>query len=405
MSGFGAFFGGLASGYSSGARLRMEREKQDKENQKWELEKGDLEDKKDQRERRRRAERAVQEQLLGGEQAPQMTGDPSAEPRVSAITGEAEPQQSVPEGAGVGIKRTMERPAGKRMSMADAFAARRDAYLKEGLFDDAAAAHDKYANIRQQTLKDDFMKAVRENGAEGALNFFSDEGVLPNGLRYKGRVDQASGKYLVDAINSEGKAVRTLPFESEQHAISYGYGMLNGDEFKGYMKSDFERRRAAATERSAAATEKNSETHARELNEKVKSGTFEAQAGRDRAAADASRASAEKSRGDAKEPTDVRLAKWYKDASPAEREAFDSVRTGKARNRADAIASLTKDLIAKDEYGTLYGRGADREQRAAAAAAKIYDAAQSAGGRPAPSAGGSLTKNPDGSFNYVPGDR
>lgn len=405
MSGFGAFFGGLASGYTSGSKLKMDRERQDKENQKWELEKGDLEDRKDQRERRRRAERSVQEQLSGSgqEQAPQMTPDPGAVPRVPNLTGEAEPQQSAPDGGG--IKRAMERPAGKRMSMADTFAARRDAYLKEGLFDDAVAAHEKYSNIRQQTLKDDFMKAVREGGAEGALNFFSDEGVLPNGLRYKGRVDQASGKYIVDAIGSDGRTVRTLPFESEQHAISYGYGLLNGSEFKDYMKSDFERRRAAATERSAAASEKNADTHASELNAKKSAGTFEAQAGRDRAAADASRASAEKSRADGKEPTDVRLAKWYKDASPAEREAFDSVRTGKARNRADAIASLTKDLIAKDEYGTLYGRGADREQRAAAAAARIYDAAQSAGGKAAPSAGGSLSRNPDGSYNYMPGGR
>lgn len=349
--GLGVFLGGVATGARAGMRMMEDYNRSKREDEKWQYEKGKLDDEQALRERRKQADAEIEAALKAQQQQLSPQPAPTQEQIEATQYGDA----PIVEQPRIGVQPSGGGQASNGVNMANVFAAKRDAYLKHRLWDDAEAAHAKYANLRQQELKDNYFQAVRERGVEGALNFFSDEGILPNGRSYSARVDPQSGQFLVDVVDKkEGKVLSTLPFENAGHAISYGYGLINGQEFKDYMKLDFERRKTAADEARAAAAKATADAAVADRDDKRRAGYWEsevrkndAQAGASLASADHSRALAGRARED-KEPADVRIADALMKRMPglSFEDAWGMVRTGKTKDTQQAVNDTATRLMA-----------------------------------------------------------
>ena len=377
---WGAFLGGVASGYQAGERLRMEDERAKREqerakrdDERWQYEKGKFEDEKEVRERRKAADAEIATALQG--QPQQLSPQPTPEQIEATRYGDA----PIVEQPRLGAQPSGQAPA--RVNMANVYATKRDAYLKHKLWDEAETAHAKYTNLRQQELKDNYLKTVRERGIEGALNFFSDEGILPNGRSYaNARVDPQSGKFLVDVVDKkEGKVLRTLPFDNEDHAVSYGYGLISGDEFKDYMKRDFERRKTVADERRATAAETSANAAAADHEDKRDAGYWQSVVRENNARATVSRAQASRAQ-EEREPAEIRTMDALMKRIPglSIQEAWNMVRTGKTKDVQQAVNDTASRLLGSQNPRYM---GANGMRNAMDDAAQIWGAAP--GGREA----------------------
>lgn len=363
--GFGAFLQGFADGYNRSQKLQMEMDRNKRDQERWELEKADLEDKRDAAERRKQL-RAAASDMLKQDNVPEpqpLQSDPMAAPPASTsplsvnapadktlgvggldriVAEETGAAPRTPLAGGVAPSSAAARGGERRVSMVDYFGRLRDKALQLGLTDEAEAYHDKYTKTRYAQAKERLEDAIRQ-GPEALADWFNTD--IPNGNNAKFLGQGPDGKLNFEVSYRNGQTAPQA-FDSYGDLVNFARSKMSLEGFDAAMKYDFEKRKTAAEETKAAATKAQADAAVADREDKRKAGYWESEVRKNNAQASQASAAAARANED-KEPAEIRTMDALMKRIPglSIQEAWNMVRTGKTKDVQQAVSDTASRLL------------------------------------------------------------